>query len=106
MKKKIPGPLWIALISLTMMILVKLVLAFTSSPFLLVDVILCGILLYGLGFKRQWAYSYTIFLSLAGTAFALYLDMMYGMAALATYALVLVPVLMCTQYFHPRKSLI
>lgn len=106
MKKKIPGPLWIALLSLSIMVLLKLAFAFTSSPLLLVDAILCGILLYGLGFKRQWAYSYAIFLALAGTAMAMYMDMMYGMVALVTYSLVLVPVLMCTQYFYPRKSMI
>jgi hypothetical protein len=106
MKKKIPGPLWIALLSLSIMILLKLVMAFNSSPLLLVDAILCGILLYGLGFRRQWAYSYAIFLALAGTAFAMYLDMMYGIVAMVTYSLVLVPMLMCTQFFHPRKSLI
>ena len=75
-------PLWIALLSLSIMVLLKLVLAFTSNPLLLIDVILCGILLYGLGLKRQWAYSYAIFLALAGTALAMYFDMMYGMVAL------------------------
>ena len=106
MKKKIPGPLWIALISLSIMVLVKLGLALTTSPLLIVDVILSAILLYGLGFRRQWAYSFAILLALCGSAFAMAQDMVMGMAFMVMYSLVLVPVLMCTHVFYPKKSLI
>ena len=101
---KIPGPLWIAIVSLSIMVLCKIAFAFTSSPLLLIDAVFSALLLYGLLMKRQWAYGFTIAFTILGTAWAMQHGLSYGMTVLVMDCLVLIPVLMCTHFFYPKKA--
>lgn len=103
MEKKIPGPLWIALISLGLMVLGKVLVALTSGPVILVDAVLSGLLLAGLVFGHKWAYVLTFIFTAIGTVAGLSQGAEAGIAILVLDCLVLVPVLISTRYFFPES---
>jgi len=102
--KRIPGVLWIALISLGVMVLLKLVAALKVGPLILIDVALSTVLLVGLYLGHRWAYFLTIVFTVLGTAIALSKGAGHGLAVLIGDCLVLVPVILSTDYFFFKKE--
>jgi hypothetical protein len=103
-KRRIPGVLWIGLVSLGIMVLLKLVAVVSVGPRILIDAGLSAALLVGLYFGHKWAYILTIVLVVLGTVFALSKGAGYGLLVLALDCLVLVPVVLCTDYFFFKKD--
>lgn len=104
MKNTIPGLLWIAIISLGLMVVGKVGFAFTVGPLILVDAALTGVLLLGIIMGHRWAYILTLVLSVIGTISGLSKGLPSGIAVLVLDCLVLVPVLLCTSYFFPKRD--
>jgi hypothetical protein len=103
-EKEIPGPLWIALISLSVMVVMKVLFVFKVGPAILVDAALSGALLVGLYLGHKWAYVLTIVFVTIGTVSGLSKGIGNGLTILLLDCLVLVPVLMCKEYFFPKIS--
>lgn len=101
-EKEIPGPLWIALISLAVMVVLKVLFVFQVGPAILIDAALSGALLVGLYLGHKWAYVLTIVFIAVGTVLGLSKSLANGLTILALDCLVLVPVLMCTEFFFPK----
>ncbi len=100
MKKKIPGPLWIAIIALAIISVLSLLLALRSGSVLaLVAAALNVLLLFGLAAGHKWAYILTIVFSVLGAALAFGKGGQQGLAVLLSNGLVLVPVLITTKFF-------
>jgi hypothetical protein len=97
--KNVPGILWVALISLGLMILGKLLFAFKAGPVILVDAGISAVLLVGLYLRHKWAYVLTIVLVALGTIVAFSKGTEQGLGVAVLDCLVLVPVLMCTDSF-------
>ena len=104
MEKKIPGPLWIALISLSVMVVLKVLFAFMVGPAILIDAAWSGVLLVGLYLGHKWAYVLTIVTIAIGTVLGFSKGVANGLGILVLDCLVLVPVLVCTEYFFPKIS--
>jgi hypothetical protein len=102
--RKVPGVLWIALISLALMVLMKLAYISKTGPVVLVDAALSAALLVGLYLGHKWAYILTIIFVLLGTISALTKGFGQGIVVLLIDCLVLVPVLLCTNYFFPKTD--
>lgn len=102
MERQIPGPLWIAIISLGMMVFGKVIAAMIVSPLILIDAVLSGILLFGLIKGQRWAYVLTFIGVVIGTILGLSQSVQSGLIVLMLDCLVLVPVLLCTDYFFPK----
>jgi hypothetical protein len=103
-EKKIPGPLWIALISGSVMVVLKVLFVFKVGPAILIDAGLTGALLVGLYLGHKWAYVLTIVFVAIGTVSGLSKGIGSGLTILVLDCLVLVPVVMCTEYFFPKIS--
>jgi hypothetical protein len=103
MDKDIPGPLWIAIVSLGLMVVGKIVAAFGGRPVILIDAVLSGALLVGIVLGRKWAYVLTFVSVVLGTATGLSKNVGAGITILVVDCLVLVPVLICTSYFFPKS---
>ena len=107
-KLKIPAPgsippvLWIALISLAVMIFSKVLFVFKVGPVILIDAALSGVLLVGLYLGHKWAYVLTIIFVALGTISGLSKGVPNGLIILTLDCLVIVPVLMCTEFFFPK----
>ena len=101
MERPIPAILWVAVISLGIMILVK-VIAAVSNPAILIDAVLSGILLYGIFKGYRWAFILTFVAVVLGTAYAMNQSVKSGMTVLVINCLVLVPVMMSKSYFFPE----
>ena len=104
MERQIPGPLWIALISLSVMVALKVLFVFKAGPVILIDAALSAALLAGLYLGHKWAYLLTIVFVAFGTVSGLSKSSTHGLTILALDCLVLVPVLMCTEYFFPKMK--
>jgi len=102
MGKPIPGVLWIAIVSLALMIVFKVVFAFVTKPVILVDATLSAILLVGLVRGHKWAYVLTLAGVVIGTVTGLNKGIETGVGILVVDCLVLIPVLICTDFFFPR----
>jgi hypothetical protein len=85
------------------MILGKIVAAITVDPLVLVDALISGILLYGIFNGRKWAYFITFVFVFVGAAVALGKSVQNGLIVVVLNCLVLVPVLICSQYFFPNE---
>ena len=103
-RKQIPGVLWIGLVSLGIMVLLKLVAVVSVGPRILIDAGLSAALLVGLCLGHKWAYILTIVLVVLGTVFALSKGAAYGLLVLILDCLVLVPVVLSTDYFFFKKD--
>lgn len=103
-ERQIPGTLWIALISLSAMVLLKVLFAFKVGPVILIDAALSGALLVGLYLGHKWAYVLTIVFVAFGTVSGLSKSVGHGLTILIVDCLVLVPVLMCTEFFFPKMN--
>jgi hypothetical protein len=101
-EKEIPGPLWIALISLSAMVVLKVLYVFKFGPLVLMDAALSVALLVGLYLGHKWAYVLTIVFVAAGTVSGFSKDVANGLAILVLDCLVLIPVLICTEYYFPK----
>ncbi len=104
MSKSIPGPLWIAIVSLGLMVLGKVGFALTTNPVILIDALLSGILLVGIILGHKWAYVLTLVFTVLGTIVGLAKGVESGIGILVIDCLVLVPVLICTSYFFPKSQ--
>jgi hypothetical protein len=100
--KEIPGPLWIALISLSVMVVLKVLFVFKVGPLILIDAALSGALLVGLYLGHKWAYVLTIVFVAVGTVSGFSKGVANGLIILTLDCLVLVPMLMCTEFFFPK----
>ena len=103
-RKQIPGVLWIGLVSLGIMVLLKLVAVVSVGPRILIDAGLSAALLVGLCLGHKWAYILTIVLVVLGTVCALSKGAGYGLLVLILDCLVLVPVVLSTDYFFFKKD--
>lgn len=110
-KLKIPDPwsiptvLWIALISLAVMVFGKMLFVFKVGPIILIDVALSAVLLVGLYLGHKWAYVLTIVFVALGTASGLSKSVTNGLTILALDCLVLIPVLLSHDYFFAKSGL-
>jgi len=102
-KRNIPPVLWIALASLGVMIVAKIVLVGKVGPIILVDAALSAALLAGLYLGHKWAYILTMVFVVIGAVLAFLLGVQHGITILVLDCLVLVPVLICTSYFFPKS---
>jgi hypothetical protein len=103
-EKEIPGTLWIALISLSVMVVLKVLFVFKVGPAILIDAALSGALLVGLYLGQKWAYVLTIVFVAIGTVSGLSKNIGNGLTILLLDCLVLVPVLVCTKFFFPKTN--
>lgn len=102
--RRIPPVLWVAIISLAIMVLLKFVAAATTNPLFLVDAVLSGALLVGIIFGHKWAYVMTLVFSAFGIIASFVQSPGYGLLVLFLDALVFVPVIMETGYFWPGRE--
>ncbi|MBU0755244.1 MAG: hypothetical protein KJ645_08900 [Planctomycetes bacterium] len=103
MNKDIPALLWIAIVSLGLMIIGKIVAAFFMNPLVLIDAALSGLLLFGIIKGHRWAYILTFVGVTTGTIFAFNNGAMSAARTFSADCLVLVPVILCTSYFFPKE---
>ena len=99
-EKDIPPVLWIALVSLGLMILGKIAFSI-SRPILLVDAALSGAMLYGLYRGYKWAFVLTLTVLAMKVVLSLVKPPEAIIGILVIDALVYVPVIMCRTYFFP-----
>ena len=104
MNRPIPGPMWLAIISLSLMIMGKLLAVFKVGPLILIDAALSAILLWGLIKRQKWAYFLTVVFVVFGTVMTLRKGAASGLAVFFLDGLVLVPVLICTKWFFPENT--
>ena len=104
--RSIPRVLAFGLAVLGVMIVVQLIIGITTAQIgLFISVVLSGLLLYGLYFGSKVAYVVTIFFILLGSVFSgIQNGPAVGLLTLLLNCLVLIPVLLCTSYFFPRRS--
>lgn len=103
--RSIPPVLWIALISLALMVFGKVLLVFKLGPIILIDAALSMVLLVGLYLGHKWAYVLTIAAVVLGTTLACSKGIDRGLIMLIIDCLVLVPVLLSHDYFFARSEL-
>jgi len=101
-ERQIPGVLWIALVSLGIMVLLKIVLVVRAGPVILLDAALSAALLVGLYIGHKLAFVLTIIFVAVGTILALCQGPAQALVVLVLDCLVLVPVIMCTKFFFPQ----
>ena len=103
MNRRIPGVLWVALITLGVATIGKLLAIVHFGPAVLIDVAVCVVLLVGLYRGHKWAYVLTIFIVFAKLVVTLMMGAVGGALAVFLFdCLVLVPVLMSKRYFWGR----
>jgi uncharacterized membrane protein len=103
-RRELPSLLWVALISLGVMVVLKIAFAVVASPLLLIDAALSAGLLVGIYLGHRWAYVLTIVFCILGTALGFSAGPVQGLLTLVLDCLVLVPVLLCTRYFFQRSA--
>ena len=102
--QKMPQTLWIAVIFLGAMVLGKIAAVGESGPPVLVDAAFAAVLLAGLVRGCKWAYALTLVATLGGTMWGFATGTHFAWSVLAIDCLVLIPVLICTDYFFPRRE--
>ena len=105
MNRQMPEPLWIAIVFLGAMVLGKIAAVGEAGPRALVDAALLTVFLVGLVRGREWAYVLTILAATGGTMWGAMRGIHAGWSILAIDGLVLVPVLLCTDYYFPQRPL-
>ena len=102
---KIPVILWIALVSLAVMTVANAIWYIHGNVLALVSAILSGALFLGIYFGQAWAYWLTFVFMVAGIVIRLGLDQSWKNQVIAFLVdlLVLIPVLICRDYF-PRLT--
>jgi hypothetical protein len=103
--RSIPPILWIALISLALMVFGKVLFVFMVGPIILIDAALSAVLLVGLYLGHIWAYVLTIGAVILGTILACSKGIDHGLITLIIDCLVLVPVLLSRDYFFAKSKL-
>jgi hypothetical protein len=106
MKRKIPGLLWISIVALILYALLTLVAVNKSErPLLLiVSAVSNVIILIGLVLGHKWAYILTILISVVGIGVVFRKSFSSGVITLILNGLVIIPMILCTQYFFPNKN--
>lgn len=102
--REIPAPLWIALVSLGLMVLLKVAFVFQVGPAILIDALLSTALLVGLYLGHKWAYVLTIVFVVFGTVLGFSKSAGQGLIILIVDCLVLIPVLVCTEFFFHKSE--
>lgn len=100
----IPPVLWIALVSLALMVFGKVLFMFKVGPVILIDAALSAVLLVGLYLGHTWAYVLTIGGVILGTILACSKGIDHGLITLIIDCLVLVPVLLSRDYFFSKSE--
>jgi len=101
-KKSIPTILWIAIISMGVFACLHLIVSF-SKPVQLIAFIVNAVLLIGLYSGKKWAYVVTIIASLAAPLVLISQAIEISLVILILNSLVLIPVLISTRYFFPKR---
>ncbi len=104
MKQEIPALLWLAIISLGLMVLGKIGFVFKVGPVILVDALLSGALLVGIIYGHKWAFVLTIIGAVFGIITGFIKGAEIGIVILILDCLVLIPVLMSRSYFFPDSQ--
>jgi hypothetical protein len=105
MKKNIPGPLWIAIITLAVISLLTLLSVLQGNPLVPMVSAICNVaLLVGLVLGHKWAYVLTIVFCVLGIVVGFGKGVGNGLMVLFGNGLVLVPILLCTSYFFPAPE--
>ena len=86
------------------MIILKILFVFKVGTVILIDAGLSGVLLVGLYSGHKWAYVLTIFFVAVGTVLGFSKSVEHGFMVLILNCLILVPVLICTDYFFPKTK--
>ena len=101
----IPPVLWIALISLALMVFGKVLFVFKVGPIILIDAALSAVLLAGLYLGHTWAYVLTIGGVILCAILACSKGIDHGLITFIIDCLVLVPVLLSRDYFFTKPKL-
>lgn len=105
MERKMPEALWISIASLAAITLIQLVVGVREgSGSLLLAVVGNVALLVGLLRGHKWAYVATLFFAIGGPIVALGSNARNAIAVLIGNGLVVVPMLMSTEFFFPGQS--
>jgi len=100
MARKIPGPLWISIAALGAISLMQLAISIQKgSPALFVGVAVNVALLIGLVLGHKWAYAATLFFSAIGLAVVLVKNPENLIGVLIGNGMVVVPMVMSTEFF-------
>jgi hypothetical protein len=102
--KEMPGPLGIALVVGILMAFGKVVASFWVGPQVLIEAALTTAIVIGLALGHKWAYVLTLVSVAIGVCLSLGHSVQSGLIVLVLDSLVLIPVLICTDYFFPRSS--
>jgi len=103
-RRNMPSVMGVALLSLGLMVLGKVLVAYRAGPMLLIDAALSATLLVGLYLGHKWAYVLTIVFTAIGTIAALAKGIDNGLVVLVGDCLVLVPVILSTDYFFAKPE--
>jgi len=105
MARKIPGALWISIAALGAISLIQLIISVQKgSAALLAGVAVNVALLVGLMHGHKWAYAATLFFSIAGLVVVLVRNPENAIGVLIINGIVVVPMVMSTQFFFAGQS--
>ena len=105
MKKRIPNPLWVSIVALGLITLLHVVMAFkTGSVALFVSVAIEVALIVGLVLGHKWAYIVILVFAGLGVAVSIAQDIRQGLAVLVANAVVVLPMVLCTKFFFPKRD--
>lgn len=101
----VPAVLWISIIALGIITLLTLIFGLSRGWVVaLASAGLDGAILIGLLLGHRWAYVTLIILSIVGVAAAFSQGAGHGLAVMIGNGIVVVPVLLCTDFFFPRRG--
>ena len=105
MRRDMPGTLWVAIVALAVITLATLAAALKMRPLVpLVGSACNAVLLIGLVRGQKWAYVLTVVFCVLGVAVGFAKGCSYGLGVLFGNGIVLVPVLLCTDFFFPAHD--
>ncbi len=105
MNKDIPKVLWIAIVSLGLMVIFKLLLASHNNA-ILVDAIISACLLYGLYEGRKWAYyGMLLYVAITFMGYLLAGNATLALQILAANGMVVIPMIICKDYYFTDNGI-
>jgi hypothetical protein len=104
MSRQIPGILWVGLITLAVITVIQLFIAIAGpQPALLIGLVLQVATLYGLYAGHRWAYVVVLVCAVLGVLVMSMKSAQAGVAVLVINGIVVVPVLLSTEYYFGRR---